>query len=1021
MGEPTLDTVLAAISALYQPLTLGSVSSTEHRQTRESASSFLSALQSSPIAWKLADELLQHSLYVKPDVEACYFAAHTLRTRIQNNFHELPVVSHQSLRESIIRYLTHLSTNCDQQQVRVIRTQLTISLSRLIILDENWSKPLEELITLLPDRNSLLQVLTYVPEELSECSGARSNLRGVSGTRRKQVTVYLSSISREIVSLLTQLEQELKHDRKQHAAIYRSFSSWIHLIFYSSDDIVSHWKLCQPIIQSIMEVLSDPVNADEDEHDSAVESFCVFINSYFTAPIVIDAVKDVSKGILSQSLFDLICIAGPLVEFVLALESPYSSSQEEIDKSINYMRLFSETAESSLDLLLALVSCDAQDENLQKTKTVLLNMLRLMMMCTSNHFDYDVAEASFDFYHKFADSIYSLLIMSSGQTLSREAAKRIQQLSEEVCHQLIAALKKHATVHEDSTQVLSVGSDFREFRYRVRDLLRDSIFMYGPVKLVSNSLLPSISQAPSLGHSWEKIEVDLFFLSVLVNELVSTEEKQDALVTQIVTSALTLAGLPVHPQIKATACDLLRELQSWLPHHPQLLNPVFTFLLSLIVTNGSQSSNQTTTTLANEASNALGPIVTACFGSNDGDTQVPPSNPETLIPVLCSICSELDAVRNEDSANHLLQSAASLISAMPMDGQLDSSTLRQKQEALVLQFLIPHFRQSDDPIVDLDRMSSLLRSLRLSRPPNSTSPTSPLGQFISSQLWPMIQNILKSHAANSSSERLIERACRTLRFVLRSLRPEFLIEPVANCIWSVYQEHPKHSALLYVASIIVDEFTTTGDEQLAEHLMSMLKAFSLATFTYLTQPPVSLREHPDTIDDFFRLCTRYLQKQPIKFLGEAINANSPIQSSLDLAMASLEVDQREAVSSVGKFLSEFLSSAHDSSRASGDDTIRQLIVTHLAPRLMEKILSACCLQLPSYFIPDLTEVVWALIELDGEASQVWMRNFVETLFQTKSSTPESEKELKESCESLINAKSAKSVAHALRSISKVYR
>ena len=285
----------------------------------------------------------------------------------------------------------------------------------------------------------------------------------------------------------------------------------------------------------------------------------------------------------------------------------------------------------------------------------------------------------------------------------------------------------------------------------------------------------------------------------------------------------------------------------------------------------------------------------------------------------------------------------------------------------------------------------------------------------------MIQDILKTHAANPSSRRLIERTCRTLRFVIRALRPDFLIEPVANCIWSVYQEHPKHSALLYVASIIIDEFSTTGDDPLAEHLMSMLKAFSLATFTYLTKPPVSLREHPETIDDFFRLCTRYLQKQPIKFLREAIDANSPIQSSLVLAMASLEVDQREAVSSVAKFLTEFLASANESCKSSGDDTIKTLVVKHLAPRLMEKILTAACVQLPSYFIPDLTEVVWSLIELNREASQIWMKNFVQTLIQSKSNISESREELSQSFELLIDAKTDKRVAHALRSISKVYR
>jgi hypothetical protein len=42
-------------------------------------------------AWQIADQLLQHS----QDVESCYFAAQTMRTKIQLAFHELPPDSHQ--------------------------------------------------------------------------------------------------------------------------------------------------------------------------------------------------------------------------------------------------------------------------------------------------------------------------------------------------------------------------------------------------------------------------------------------------------------------------------------------------------------------------------------------------------------------------------------------------------------------------------------------------------------------------------------------------------------------------------------------------------------------------------------------------------------------------------------------------------------------------------------------------------------------------------------------------------------
>ena len=62
-----------------------------------------------------------------------------------------------------------------------------------------------------------------------------------------------------------------------------------------------------------------------------------------------------------------------------------------------------------------------------------------------------------------------------------------------------------------------------------------------------------------------------------------------------------------------------------------------------------------------------------------------------------------------------------------------------------------------------------------------------------------------------------------------------------------------HSCFLYVGSILVDEFG--NDTSNWNLLLQMVEAFIVPTFALL-QTPNGLRDHPDTIDDLFRLCSR---------------------------------------------------------------------------------------------------------------------------------------------------------------------
>lgn len=48
-------------------------------------------------------------LHQKRDIQSCYFAAQTIRTKIQISFHELPPETHNSLRDSLMDHISQIN------------------------------------------------------------------------------------------------------------------------------------------------------------------------------------------------------------------------------------------------------------------------------------------------------------------------------------------------------------------------------------------------------------------------------------------------------------------------------------------------------------------------------------------------------------------------------------------------------------------------------------------------------------------------------------------------------------------------------------------------------------------------------------------------------------------------------------------------------------------------------------------------------------------------------------------------
>ncbi|GFH21693.1 predicted protein, partial [Haematococcus lacustris] len=85
--------LLAALHALYHH---------EDASVKDQANKWLEQWQQSVAAWSISDAVLHDTA---SSVEAQYFCAQTLRTKVQRDFEELPLDSVPGLRESLVSLL----------------------------------------------------------------------------------------------------------------------------------------------------------------------------------------------------------------------------------------------------------------------------------------------------------------------------------------------------------------------------------------------------------------------------------------------------------------------------------------------------------------------------------------------------------------------------------------------------------------------------------------------------------------------------------------------------------------------------------------------------------------------------------------------------------------------------------------------------------------------------------------------------------------------------------------------------
>ncbi|DBA80940.1 TPA: hypothetical protein ACH3X2_007160 [Trebouxia sp. C0005] len=231
-------------------------------QVKKQTGSQLEAWQQSESAWSLSDAILHDSSSI---MEAQYFCAQTLRTKVQRDFEELPAQAADALRASLLDLLIRFASGAT-----AVRTQLCLAIAAMAAhipskqwgqggvvmwLAENLGRQSQEVA--LP---CMLELLTVIPEAMGSYRPA------VRPERRRQMQQEVVDAAPHALQVLAScLNQKGGHVRGQ---VLHAFAAWLKLSAGAGLDgpaLASH-----PLTKAAMEGLKS-TDTFEDASDAVCE------------------------------------------------------------------------------------------------------------------------------------------------------------------------------------------------------------------------------------------------------------------------------------------------------------------------------------------------------------------------------------------------------------------------------------------------------------------------------------------------------------------------------------------------------------------------------------------------------------------------------------------------------------------------------------------------------------------------------------------------------------------------------
>lgn len=975
---------------------------------RKNASEWLDALKNSIHAWEICNQLLNGH----DGIEVSYLAAHMLRQKILKNFNELPLEYYSSLKDSI---LSHLQTHEDY----AVQGQLTMAIADLTLLLQVWQNPIEDLAKHLGLDVGLMSlvnndyvaiykalhnrlIFAYIMHQMCDLNHNHSERPcRIGAKRREEFEDYLiSKCSQAITWWLTTMKEleelrakfvieniqagqqqetnEIKSKcidtmNKLIGQIYLCYSAWLRI--FDEENVNESLDLIASAVKHL-----ESSDCPEQIHKYAVE--------------VVVATANFCED--NRSVDYLVTY---LVDYCYRLEPAFrrSIAEEDIDKASNFVRAFTSVAETA-SLFYVIDNRD-------------FKLIELMLSCLT-HYDFEIIAETYSFWWTLLEHIQNRLRQS-------EYAPFIVYIN-----RFIMAITKLCQFDPDEDSVISQDQDIHEFRANTAEIITNLMFVTTVEDFLrDNQLLINLNHKLS-EVSWEKTEAILYLISCLVQIMTKDDNHLrksifDSILTQQINNPdiqmilkskqvpITLgtdnkAG-QVHPQIIATSLKIIGSLENFLADNPDYLAVAINYILTSISNSNYRKQ------LIKYAATALCSIME--FNAHRHFS----SCPELLI-IIKDLCTSLDEF-DEQAASELLKCSAFMADAIrdtSIKDQFLCEIVNQNLNSLKNTLNSTTNRDETEPSKYLDRLSIIFKQTNI--PSGTVSELKNFITLIDTDLWPVIVKVLQVYA--SENGHAIERTCRTIRYLIRCVKPEWMISRIAETMVDLYKSYPQNSSPIYICSILVDEFANRSPE-INQGLFAMLEIFCTLTFTLLNielsqqKSLLTMKSYPETIDDMMRLFNRFMRKCPNEFLN-----CKALESIIELSISSLRIDHQDANSNVSKFVTSFLSLGLSKDYPHIGEVIRNV----LGSRFVDAVIRACLFDIPSSLIGEEASILMTLYDFDKDLFNEWVEATVSNLPKTNIQGIESvtSDQLEDFKKTITTAGSIKKMVNCLRAFARQY-
>lgn len=294
-------------------------------------------------------------------------------------------------------------------------------------------------------------------------------------------------------------------------SIFETLSSWL-----SAGEIIPSQVAQTPLFDIAFSSLSS-----DQLFDSAVDLLCDLIHE-------------------TQEIDDNVDVIQSIVPRLVALRPEIQTHKDDPDRIRGYCRLFCEAGETYTDLIM-------------RHPNDLFALVEAVAECAAYE-DLEIVQITFNFWYNLATAL--------GRPPQGEQYQPILGIYANLQSVIISRLHFPG---DDEQQTAQERDEFRMFRHRMGDTLKDCCHILGATTCLRKSYDMVASAMAKPQPSWQEIEAPLFSMRSMGAEVDNDDQE---ILPHIMDM---LPRLPEHPRIRYAAILVISRYTQWINRHPSNL------------------------------------------------------------------------------------------------------------------------------------------------------------------------------------------------------------------------------------------------------------------------------------------------------------------------------------------------------------------------------------------------------------------------------------------------------------------